>query len=198
MKMELMHARILLLLFCSACSLQFSSAAEYDLEDAEQEFERMATASDEELMQAPAPETKLGRRASDGVQHKGHTIVRGPPRFITVSAGEDRKELLKPGMGFRPLPESVQKLFLLGPVITPPTGLVPVRAKLVEMLCHVDRMYVRIRRDFFNTRNAFKDLKLGKCPVNQGTNEHYYFLYLLETDCGFNKQVGEGVNFYFQ
>ncbi|KAI3352847.1 hypothetical protein L3Q82_019423 [Scortum barcoo] len=49
-------------------------------------------------------------------------------------------------------------------------------------------MYVRIRREVFNTLDAYKYLKLGTCPINQGTKEHYYFLYLLKTDCGFKTE----------
>ncbi|KAM7009831.1 zona pellucida sperm-binding protein 3 [Tautogolabrus adspersus] len=59
---------------------------------------------------------------------------------------------------------------------------------MIEILCHVDRMYVRVRRELFKTRDAYKYLKLGGCPVNRATTEHYYFLYLLKTDCGFKKE----------
>ncbi|XP_070684599.1 zona pellucida sperm-binding protein 3 [Pempheris klunzingeri] len=56
------------------------------------------------------------------------------------------------------------------------------------MLCHFDRMYVRIKKEVFNSRDAYKYLKLGNCPVNQGTTTYYYLLYLLRTDCGFRTE----------
>ncbi|XP_068178602.1 zona pellucida sperm-binding protein 3 isoform X2 [Antennarius striatus] len=91
-------------------------------------------------------------------------------------------------MGARPLPDVIKEM-LLGATATPTVTEKPTtREKIIEVLCHVDRMYVRIRREIFKTREAYKYLKLGSCPVNQGTKEHYYLLYLLKTDCDFTKQ----------
>ncbi|AWP06159.1 putative zona pellucida sperm-binding protein 3-like isoform 6 [Scophthalmus maximus] len=89
-----------------------------------------------------------------------------------------------PEKGARPLPDWSGEILRV-PVATSSTTAAAARAGVVELLCHVDRIYVRIRRDVFKSLNAYKDLKLGTCPVNQGTKAHYYLLYLLKTDCGF-------------
>nr|XP_057914522.1 zona pellucida sperm-binding protein 3 [Doryrhamphus excisus] len=109
------------------------------------------------------------------------------PWYRIVSSSQDPKELFKPEKGFRFVPDSVRKMLLAPPppIVTPGgTG----TSKLVEVLCHVDRMYVRVRRELFSTSDAFKDLKLGSCPVNEGTKDHYYLLYLLKSDCGFVRE----------
>uniref|UniRef100_A0A8C4IEI3 Zona pellucida glycoprotein 3c n=1 Tax=Dicentrarchus labrax TaxID=13489 RepID=A0A8C4IEI3_DICLA len=119
---------------------------------------------------APAPETKFWR---------------------STSASQDQKEVFKPEKGFRPLPYSVMNMLLgsLTGTITTTTTVATTSPKMVEILCHVDRMYVRIKREFFKTRNAWKYLKLGTCAVKASTKEHYYLLNLLQDDCGFQKEV---------
>ncbi|KAK5899845.1 hypothetical protein CesoFtcFv8_009274 [Champsocephalus esox] len=49
-------------------------------------------------------------------------------------------------------------------------------------------MYVRVRKEIFKYTDAWKSLKLGTCPVNKGTKDHYYFLYLLTDSCGFKTE----------
>lgn len=186
--MGLMHAGLLLLLFCSAYSYHFRSGAGYGpfLQDPELEWERMATVIGKE--KAPAPETKFWRSASSS--ESSTPEAKKVPEYLIVSASKDQKAVFKPEKGAGPLPNSAKEMLLVTASPTQTTG-GTARKKLVEILCHVDRMYVRIRREVFKTRDAYKYLKLGTCPVNQGTKEHYYLLYLLTTDCGFKKEVGK-------
>lgn len=189
--MELMHAGLLLVLFCSAYSYHFRGRAGYGpfVQDPELEWERMERVIGEDKMRAPAPETKFWRSASG--TGSSTPEAKKVPEYLVVSASKDQKEVFKPEKGARPLPNSAKEMLLVTAAPTQAAGSQTTRKKLVEVLCHVDRMYVRIRREVFKTRDAYKYLKLGTCPVNQGTKEHYYLLYLLKTDCGFKKEVGE-------
>lgn len=103
------------------------------------------------------------------------------PDFVHVSEAEDQKYLFEPEMGLWPVPDSVQSILFPTTTTEPPKPAEPI----IEILCHLDRMYLRIRIDIFKTLNAWRFLNLGKCVVNQGTDDHYYFLYLLKTDCDF-------------
>ncbi|KAM9857697.1 zona pellucida sperm-binding protein 3 [Aulostomus maculatus] len=145
------------------------------------EWDRMETVIGEEMIPAPAPRTPLRKSGSTATETKKL------PEYAIVSASKVQKELFKPEKGVRPLPQLVKQILLATAAPETPSGK-GARPKLVEMLCHVDRMYVRIRRELFKTINAYKYLKLGTCPVNQGTKDHYYFLYLLKTQCGFKRE----------
>ncbi|XP_061534843.1 zona pellucida sperm-binding protein 3 [Phycodurus eques] len=112
------------------------------------------------------------------------------PWYRTVPFSQDPKELFMPEKGVRPVPDSVKEM-LLAPPSTVASSEGAAKSKLVEVLCHIDRMYVKVSKKLFSTTDAFKDLKLGKCPVNEGTAEHYYLLYLLKTDCGFERESTE-------
>lgn len=182
--MELIHAGLLLLLFQVAAG-QFGRDASLFVDDPASEWDRMGTIIKEGMMQAP--ESKLWR--------SGTSTAKQVPQYVVVSAADVKKEYFKPEKNARPLPQSVKDM-LLGATIAPTTGGTS-RKPIVEVLCHIDRIYTRVRREVFKTRDAYKYLKIGKCPVNQGTREHYYLLYLLTTDCGFNKEVGEGVHFFY-
>lgn len=190
-KMELMYVWLLFLLFRFASSYHFKSGAGNGLfvQDPALEWEEMETVIGEKMSRGPLPVSKLLRSASSGGSSTPEPIR--VLEYVTVSKSQDQKEVFEPEKGARPLPASVKEM-LLGATATPSIK-PPARKKIVEILCHVDRMYVRIRREVFRTRDAYKYLKLGSCPVNQGTKEHYYLLYLLETDCGFTVKVGEGV-----
>lgn len=193
-KMELMHAGLLLSLFCSALSYQFRSGGGYGLfvQDPELEWERMETVIGEKITRTRSPKPKFWRSASS-------SGTPSPPEakkvrnYVAVSSAKDQKEAFKPEKGARPLPKSVKENLLGGFVTDSGTARAATRPRMIEMLCHVDRMYVRIRREIFKSRDAYKYLKLGKCPVNQGTKEHYYLLYLLTNDCGFKIEVTKGV-----
>lgn len=190
--MELNCAGFLLLLFCSAYGYQLRSGPRYgaSVRDPELEWERMETVIGEEMNRAPAPEPKFWRSAA-----RSQTPVpeaKKVPEYLIVSASDLQKEAFKPEKGARPLPSSISKM-LLEATAAPSTTAASTRPKLVEILCHVDRMYLRVRKEVFKTKGAWKYLKLGTCPVNQGTKDHYYFLYLLKSDCGFKKEVGKVV-----
>ncbi|XP_044202142.1 zona pellucida sperm-binding protein 3 [Thunnus albacares] len=178
--MGLVHAGLLFLLCCSAYRYAFSSGAGYGpfVQDPELEWARMETVIDEERTQAPAPRAQF----KDALPE-----AKKVPQYRIVSTSKDQKALFKPEKGSRPLPNSVKSMLLV--TAAPETeGGQTTRRKLVEILCHVDRMYVRIRREVFKTTDAYKYLKLGTCPVNQGTKAHYYLLYLLKNDCGYKRE----------
>lgn len=186
LKMELTHAGFLLFLFQVAAS-QFRSDASLFVDDPASEWDRMDTVIKEGMMQAPV--SKLWR--------SGTSTAKQVPQFLVVSAADVQKEYFKPEKNTRPLPQSVIDM-LLGATIAPTSNTGETSRKpVVEVLCHIDRIYIRVRREVFKTKDAYKYLKIGKCPVNQGTREHYYLLYLLTADCGFRKEVGEGVLILF-
>uniref|UniRef100_A0A3B4VF46 Zona pellucida glycoprotein 3c n=1 Tax=Seriola dumerili TaxID=41447 RepID=A0A3B4VF46_SERDU len=186
--MGLMHTGLLLLLFSSAYSYQFRSGAGSGLsvQDPELEWARMETVIDEEMKPGPELKAKLWR--SESGSGSSTPEAKKFPEYVNVLSSKYPKEAFKPEKGARPLPGWVKEM-LLGPsTAAKPAAAGGAGRKLVEILCHVDRMYVRIRREVFKTRDAYKNLKLGTCPVNQGTKDHYYLLYLLKTDCGFNRK----------
>ncbi|XP_034044631.1 zona pellucida sperm-binding protein 3 [Thalassophryne amazonica] len=108
------------------------------------------------------------------------------PVYVRVKASQDPKLLFSPALGSRPLPPAAKEV-LFRSVSSVSAGQ-PSMPKLVEMMCHFDKMYVRIRTDVFSTRQAYKYLKLGWCPVNRGNSQYYYFQYSLDANCGFKKQ----------
>lgn len=186
--MELMYTGLLLLLFCSAH--HFSSAAGDGLlvQDPEVEWEKMASVIGEEMMHSLAPVAK-SQRAPAG---RSLTWARKRvPEYVIVSASQDQKLAFVPETGARPLPAGVKNMLLHNSLTTPVTGQTPGRQKFIEILCPIDRVYARISRRVFRAWDAYKYLYLGTCPVNYATRTHYYFLYLLQTDCGFQKQVGK-------
>ncbi|XP_070843097.1 zona pellucida sperm-binding protein 3 [Chaetodon trifascialis] len=182
--MELTYAGLFLLLFCSAYSYQFRSRSGYGrfVQDPELEWERMEKVIGEDMPhEAPAPETKFWRSASGGSSIPEALKV---PEYVIVPASKVQKEVFKPEKGARPLPNSIKEMLLAASATSDEAA----KSKLIEILCHVDRMYVRISREVFKTKDAYKYLKLGTCPVNQGNAAHYFLLYLLKTDCGFKKE----------
>ncbi|XP_063056138.1 uncharacterized protein zp3c [Engraulis encrasicolus] len=84
--------------------------------------------------------------------------------------------VFRPEEGTRHLPEAVIPK-LLPPTPTDPA---PPQNGKVDALCHLDRIYIRIRKDLFSyPENARQYLRVGPCPVNQARGDHYYFLYYL-------------------
>ncbi|KAI1896818.1 hypothetical protein AGOR_G00098780 [Albula goreensis] len=59
----------------------------------------------------------------------------------------------------------------------------PAKKGPVEARCHLDRMYMRVRRSILSGRYAWKYLSFGSCPVNKVTRAYFYFLYDLNK-CG--------------
>ncbi|KAK1802800.1 hypothetical protein P4O66_021340, partial [Electrophorus voltai] len=114
------------------------------------------------------------------------------PQFQKILASEVHKDLFKPERNSRPLPD-VLKSILLPPALVkvkPPKTSVP---KTIEVLCHIDRIYVRVLKSMFTNQDAWKYLKVGTCPVNQVTAKHYFFLYHVNS-CNVKREV---VNFHF-
>ncbi|XP_026025864.1 zona pellucida sperm-binding protein 3 [Astatotilapia calliptera] len=184
--MGLMQAGFLFLLFWSAC-FQFIDKAEYGVfgQDPELDQEKMETVADEDETEDSAPQLK--RSASHGDLSTPEAMKL--PKYLNVPASYDQKQLFKPERGVRPLPEWARKILLASAPAAPVTGGAEMgRDNVVEILCHVDKMYVRIRKRVFKSRDAYKYLKLGTCPVNQENEHYYYFLYSFVTGCGFKKE----------
>ncbi|XP_063739327.1 zona pellucida sperm-binding protein 3 [Eleginops maclovinus] len=179
-----MHAVILLVVFCSAYCYQSRERARYGplLRNPVREWVRMEKVISEEKSEDLAP-TFL--RAANGVSTK--LAPRRVPEYLVVSSSEDQTSAFKPEKGARPLPSSITDMLLKTATTTIASG-TTARPQMIEILCHVDRMYVRVRKEIFKYTQAWKSLKLGTCPVNQGTRLHYYFLYLLTDKCGFKTE----------
>lgn len=112
------------------------------------------------------------------------------PPFLVVSSSKDPVEAFKPEMGARDLPEAVKEMLLQALGATPATPAPPTGGgKAVEVRCHIDRMYVRVKKAIFKVNTAIQNLKLGICAVNKILDEHYYFLYPLTANCGFQTLV---------
>ncbi|XP_048104515.1 zona pellucida sperm-binding protein 3 isoform X1 [Alosa alosa] len=95
--------------------------------------------------------------------------------------------VFKPEVGTRALPEPVKQIFLPPAATTAP----PPQYGNVDALCHLDRMYVRIKKELFSKPgDAWQYLKIGTCEVNQATADHYYFLYYLK-GCGLKYEEKE-------
>ncbi|XP_056322324.1 zona pellucida sperm-binding protein 3 [Danio aesculapii] len=111
------------------------------------------------------------------------------PASVRISAQQLHKELFIPGRGGIPVPPQVREMLL--PKITKPAfSGVTGRRKPIELLCHLDRIYVRVLKSLFSSHSAHKHLRLGTCPVNKQTRTHYYFLYNLKR-CGLKRGEDE-------
>lgn len=110
------------------------------------------------------------------------------PESVRIRASQLHKELFTPEIGIRPVSELVKSILLPGnPTPKPPQS---AAEKKVQVLCYLDRMYVRILRSVFSSPQASEHLKLGSCPVNKVTTTHYYFLSPL-TGCDVRRRVSE-------
>lgn len=121
-------------------------------------------------------------------------VSRRVPTYVIVSSSNDPKEAFKPEKGVRELPDAVKRMLLQasGATSAPPIGGGGTLPR-VEVRCHIDRMYVRVRKSTFKIRNVTKNLKLGNCSPNAMVGDHYYFLYPLTAKCGFETQVSKGM-----
>ncbi|XP_043091060.1 zona pellucida sperm-binding protein 3 [Puntigrus tetrazona] len=102
------------------------------------------------------------------------------PFSVRIKAAELHKELFAPERGFKPMPQRVKSILLPQVPAPKPAGSVSSAAKTVEVLCHFDRMLVRVLKSFFTRPGSWRYLKLGTCAVNKATATHYYFLYYLK------------------
>ncbi|XP_062244804.1 zona pellucida sperm-binding protein 3 [Platichthys flesus] len=180
--MEMTRAGLLLLLVCSAHSYRFRSGAGRGLavRNPDAEWDRLATMMSEERRVASSP----GRWKASPLKANVDTF----PQFKLISMSKYPKEAFKPEKGVRPLPAFATEILVVPSSTGTTTAAAAARAPVVEVLCHLDRIYVRVLRAGFRSVDAYKYMKLGSCPVNQGTKEHYYFLYLLTTDCNYKKE----------
>ncbi|XP_034457220.1 zona pellucida sperm-binding protein 3 [Hippoglossus hippoglossus] len=179
------QAWVLLLLFCSAYSYQFSSGTRRGLRvrDPEAEWDRLATIMGEETKVASVPSIWKSSTGPGSLKANKDNF----PQFKLISMSKYPKDAFKPEKGVRPLPGFAGEILVV-PSTTGTAATSPARKPAVEILCHLDRIYVRVLREGFNNVTAYKDLYVGSCPVNQGTEEHYYFLYRLTTDCKFKEE----------
>uniref|UniRef100_A0A673CES8 ZP domain-containing protein n=1 Tax=Sphaeramia orbicularis TaxID=375764 RepID=A0A673CES8_9TELE len=182
MEMGLKHTSLLVVL-CFVNVSQSRSSSQYGplSSNPEQEWNKLAL--DDERALAHGPRSKSSSRSSVAQERK-------VPTYLTVSADMVQKKFFKPEKGFRSLPSSVVEILRATP--SPASPSTPANSKKnIEVLCHIDRMYVRIKKELFNNRYAYRLLKLGTCPVNKDDKDYYYFLHLLKTDCGFKTEVGD-------
>nr|XP_020451803.1 zona pellucida sperm-binding protein 3-like isoform X2 [Monopterus albus] len=182
--MGLIDVGLLLLLFCLAYSYQFRDRAADGplMQGLELDWAKTATEKGERRMPVPAP------RAGHSLSGTGSSRPEAMKffKFLPVPLSKDQKKVFEPGENSNTSLSDWAKSVLRG---TPPYILKPERiggeTQQVEILCHLDRMYVRVHRKIFKTINAFKYLKLGTCPVNNANTTHYFLLYHLKTECGF-------------
>ncbi|KAF5905448.1 zona pellucida sperm-binding protein 3-like, partial [Clarias magur] len=111
------------------------------------------------------------------------------PQFQQIDSSDVHKPIFKPARNRRPVPDLLRSILLPSPMPateTPPAS----EPKNIELLCHIDRIYVRVRKSFFTNADAGKFLKVGTCPVNKATPEHYYFLYPINS-CNIQRDENE-------
>ncbi|MCJ8747923.1 hypothetical protein PDJAM_G00159150 [Pangasius djambal] len=111
------------------------------------------------------------------------------PQFQQIRSSDVHKLIFKPARNRRPVPALMRSILL--PSLLPATkSPLPSKPKNIELLCHIDRIYVRVLKSLFISPDAGKYLKVGTCPVNKVTPEHYYFLYSLN-GCGVQRHENE-------
>lgn len=109
------------------------------------------------------------------------------PQFQQIRSSGVHKLVFKPARNRRPVSDLMKSILLPSPL--PETkSLLPSKPRSIELLCHIDRIFVRVRKSLFTTRDARKYLKVGTCSVNKVTAEHYYFLYLINR-CNVQRHV---------
>ncbi|XP_036413191.1 zona pellucida sperm-binding protein 3 [Colossoma macropomum] len=116
------------------------------------------------------------------------------PESQRILASDINKDLFRPERNRRPVPD-LMKSILLPPTSPPKTSSATSASRPVDMLCHLDRIYVRVLKSLFNNPNAWQYLKVGTCAVNQATDTHYYFLYYLDS-CNVKRQENENEVIY--
>lgn len=198
-KMRLIPAALLLSLCFSVCCLQFRSPHGFHpfVSDPIAEWEKMDADRDGDVSSVIGRAPPVGRGSKP--------TMPSFPEYVRLPVSKYSIKAFKPGKGHEPLPEWAKEILLVPfpselkniPSVEAAAAPKALRPKYLEMLCHIDRIYVRIRREVFKSTEAYKGLKLGKCPVNQGTKDHYYLLHLLKTDCGYQLEVGNNAFFVF-
>ncbi|XP_062866908.1 zona pellucida sperm-binding protein 3 [Trichomycterus rosablanca] len=111
------------------------------------------------------------------------------PESQQILASDVQKVFFKSEAGTRPLPD-VLKSILLPPPTKKPVSVQDSQPKTIEILCHLDRIYVRVLKNLLTSLDAWKNLKVGTCVVNQMTSGYYFFLYAINS-CGVKRQEDE-------
>ncbi|XP_066518319.1 zona pellucida sperm-binding protein 3 [Hoplias malabaricus] len=115
------------------------------------------------------------------------------PESQRILASEVYEDLFKPGEGIKPMSGLLSSILL--PTTPPKAVTPPSQLRPVDMLCHLDRIYVRVLKSLFSNHDAWKHLKVGTCAVNQATDQHYYFLNHLNS-CDIKRQENENEVIY--
>ncbi|KAK3530466.1 hypothetical protein QTP86_024374 [Hemibagrus guttatus] len=110
------------------------------------------------------------------------------PESQPIDSSAVRKNMFAPAKNRRPVPHEMKPILL--PTLPSPTIKLPSPPKSVQLLCHIDRIYVRVMKSLFTNPEAEKYLKVGTCPVNKNTPEHYYFLYPINS-CNVQRHENE-------
>lgn len=111
------------------------------------------------------------------------------PVSVRIPAAELYKDLFTPEKGGKAMPPQVKSILLPTVTAAKPAQSVSSATKMVEVLCHLDRMLVRVLKSFCSSPGMWRYLKLGTCAVNKATATHYYFVYYLK-GCGIKRKVG--------
>ncbi|KAI4899790.1 hypothetical protein NFI96_011799, partial [Prochilodus magdalenae] len=117
------------------------------------------------------------------------------PESQRILASDINKDLFRPEGNRRPVTDLLKSILL--PPTSPPRTSSPASAasRPVDMLCHIDRIYVRVLKSLFTNPDAWKFLKVGTCAVNEAKDDHYYFLYYLNS-CNVKRQENENEVIY--
>ncbi|XP_046693565.1 zona pellucida sperm-binding protein 3-like [Silurus meridionalis] len=116
------------------------------------------------------------------------------PQFQQILSSDVHKLVFKPARNHRPVTDLMKSILL--PKLLPATEApLPSESNNIELLCHVDRIYVRVVKSLFTNPDAGKYLKVGTCSVNKATPEHYYFLYPIN-NCNAQRQENENEVLY--
>ncbi|CAL8269489.1 unnamed protein product [Gadus morhua 'NCC'] len=155
---------------------------------------RVQPARPDSRVQPARPDSRVqpARPDSRGPDSRGpdYSVQPPLPDFLRVSAADDFKALLRPDPVARAVPDEVKRI--LNPL--PSMGVKSVRPApsdlLLKVVCFMDRVYVRVSQSLFTRRRAHRSLKLGRCPVNAGDSNFYYFIYPLRTlQCDFTRTL---------
>lgn len=107
------------------------------------------------------------------------------PESQPIAFSAVRKNMFSPVGNRRSVPKEMKAILL--PSTATQSPLTP-QPKSVQLLCHIDRIYVRVQKSLFSNTNAEKYLKVGTCLVNKDTPEYYYFLYPISS-CNVQRHV---------
>ncbi|KAK9981412.1 hypothetical protein ABG768_000945 [Culter alburnus] len=179
----------LLIVFLSSNHLVFSlnfngGDTDVDLEEDWNSMENFTLSAngggddgDEDFRDGFVPQFKTGLSGSEEATIKPLNL----PGSVRIPASMLHKELFTPEIGGRPMPSLVKSILLAEKATGKPAQSVFAPAsKMVDVMCYLDRIHVRVLKSLFTNPSAWKDLKLGTCAVNKATDTHYHFLYYLK------------------